>query len=206
MGGDGTPGSNNGVTEPSSLRSVRSSARPTLIKIELLEPAVRGTLNVLKACSETGVERVVVVSSTSAVLLNPNWPPNRPMDEDCWSDVDYCRESQTELLEPAVRGTLNVLKACSETGVERVVVVSSTGAVVLNPNWPPNKPMDEDCWTDIDYCKEICQLLLRLRFVYLFAIDPRWDAADRNWTIRTRWRSAKSGPSSLRTPSAIDTR
>ncbi|XXG45462.1 hypothetical protein AAC387_Pa02g0538 [Persea americana] len=61
---------------------------------------------------------------------------------------------ETELLEPAVRGTLNVLKACSETGVERVVVVSSTGAVVLNPNWPPNKPMDEACWTDIDYCKE----------------------------------------------------
>ncbi|RWR72279.1 cinnamoyl-CoA reductase 1-like protein [Cinnamomum micranthum f. kanehirae] len=61
---------------------------------------------------------------------------------------------ETELLEPAVRGTLNVLKACSETGVERVVVVSSTGAVTLNPNWPPNKPMDEDCWTDIDYCRK----------------------------------------------------
>eukprot|EP00268_Persea_americana_P026572 TRINITY_DN2601_c0_g1_i6.p1 TRINITY_DN2601_c0_g1~~TRINITY_DN2601_c0_g1_i6.p1 ORF type:complete len:183 (-),score=41.69 TRINITY_DN2601_c0_g1_i6:794-1276(-) len=61
---------------------------------ELLEPAVRGTLNVLKACSETGVERVIVVSSTAAVVMNPNWPPNRLMDEDCWSDIDYCRESQ----------------------------------------------------------------------------------------------------------------
>ncbi|XXG45447.1 hypothetical protein AAC387_Pa02g0530 [Persea americana] len=61
---------------------------------------------------------------------------------------------ETELLEPTVRGTLDVLKACSETGVERVVDVSSTGAVVLNPNWPLNKPMDEDCWTDIDYCRE----------------------------------------------------
>ena len=61
---------------------------------------------------------------------------------------------QTELLEPTVRGTLDVLKACSETGVERAVDVSSTGAVVLNPNWPLNKPMDEDCWTDIDYCRE----------------------------------------------------
>ncbi|XXG45467.1 hypothetical protein AAC387_Pa02g0541 [Persea americana] len=61
---------------------------------------------------------------------------------------------ETELLEPAVRGTLNVLKVCSETGVERVAVVPSTGAVLVNPNWPPNKPMDEDCWTDIDYCRE----------------------------------------------------
>ncbi|XXG55032.1 hypothetical protein AAC387_Pa03g2768 [Persea americana] len=61
---------------------------------ELLEPAVRGTLNVLKACSETGVERVIVVSSTAAVVMNPNWPLNRLMDEDCWSDIDYCRESQ----------------------------------------------------------------------------------------------------------------
>ncbi|XXG45440.1 hypothetical protein AAC387_Pa02g0523 [Persea americana] len=60
---------------------------------ELLEAAVKGTLNVLKVCSETGVERVVVVSSTTAVVNNPNWPPNRPMDEDCWSDIVYCRET-----------------------------------------------------------------------------------------------------------------
>ncbi|KAJ8637027.1 hypothetical protein MRB53_011294 [Persea americana] len=65
-----------------------------VMQTELLEPAVRGTLNVLKACSETGVERVIVVSSTAAVVMNPNWPPNRLMDEDCWSDIDYCRESQ----------------------------------------------------------------------------------------------------------------
>lgn len=65
-----------------------------VMQTELLEPAVRGTLNVLKACSETGVERVVVVSSVGAVMMNPDWPPNRPMDEDCWSDIDYCRESK----------------------------------------------------------------------------------------------------------------
>lgn len=64
------------------------------MQAELLEPAVRGTLNVLKACSETGVERVVIVSSTAAVVNNPNWPPNRAMDEDCWSDIDFCRESK----------------------------------------------------------------------------------------------------------------
>lgn len=63
------------------------------MQTELLEAAVKGTLNVLKVCSETGVERVVVVSSTTAVVNNPNWPPNRPMDEDCWSDIDYCRET-----------------------------------------------------------------------------------------------------------------
>ncbi|KAL5981584.1 hypothetical protein ACLOJK_015647 [Asimina triloba] len=60
-----------------------------------------------------------------------------------------------ELVEPAVTGTMNVLKACSEAGVKRVIVVSSIQAVVMNPNWPQDKIMDEDCWSDTEYCKTI---------------------------------------------------
>ncbi|XP_042494918.1 cinnamoyl-CoA reductase 1-like [Macadamia integrifolia] len=61
---------------------------------ELIEPAVTGTVNVLKACSEAKVKRVVVVSSVAAVSLNPNWPKNQVMDETCWSDKEYCRETK----------------------------------------------------------------------------------------------------------------
>ncbi|KAJ8632516.1 hypothetical protein MRB53_025852 [Persea americana] len=59
----------------------------------------------------------------------------------------------TELVEPALAGTQNVLRACSEAGVERLIAVSSIAAVALNPNWPQDRPMDENSWTDIDYCK-----------------------------------------------------
>jgi hypothetical protein len=51
-------------------------------------------MNVLKACSEAKVKRVVVVSSVSALMVNPSWPEGKAMDEDCWSDVNFCRTTE----------------------------------------------------------------------------------------------------------------
>ncbi|XP_004486421.1 cinnamoyl-CoA reductase 1 [Cicer arietinum] len=61
-------------------------------------------------------------------------------------------DPQKELLDPAVRGTLNVLEAAKRVGVKRVVLTSSISAMVPNPNWPEKKAVDESCWTDVDYC------------------------------------------------------
>lgn len=61
------------------------------MQVELIEPAVKGTLNVLKACSEENVKRVVCVSSVAAVALTPNWPEEKVMDESSWSDKEFCR-------------------------------------------------------------------------------------------------------------------
>lgn len=60
---------------------------------------------------------------------------------------------QVELLEPAVEGTRNVLNACLKAGVRKVVVVSSAGANMVNPNWPMDQDIDESCWTDTEYCR-----------------------------------------------------
>lgn len=62
--------------------------------MEVIGPAVVGTTNVLKACYEAKVKRVVVVSSVAAVFSNPNWPKDKAFDEDCWSDEDYCRKNE----------------------------------------------------------------------------------------------------------------
>lgn len=70
---------------------------PTAItdpEAQLLEPAVKGTLNVLKACLEAKVKRVVVVSSVAAVVMNPNWPKDQVKDESCWSDPEYVRSTK----------------------------------------------------------------------------------------------------------------
>ncbi len=64
------------------------------MKVELIEPAVKGTLNVLKACLEAKVKRVVVVSSVAALIMNPSWPKGQVMDETCWSDQEYCRNTK----------------------------------------------------------------------------------------------------------------
>ncbi|KAK9270387.1 hypothetical protein L1049_025966 [Liquidambar formosana] len=92
-------------------------------EIELIEPAVKGTLNVLKACHEAKVKRVVVVSSGAAVSLNPEWPKGQVKDETCWSDKEYCRttknwyclsktEAESEALEYAKRSGLDVVTVC----------------------------------------------------------------------------------------------
>ncbi|PWA37387.1 NAD(P)-binding Rossmann-fold superfamily protein [Artemisia annua] len=60
--------------------------------VELIEPAVNGTLNVLKACREVNVKRVVYVSSVSALCMMPN-RPDRPLDETFWSDQEFCRKN-----------------------------------------------------------------------------------------------------------------
>jgi nucleoside-diphosphate-sugar epimerase len=65
---------------------------------EVLAPAVKGTMNILQACSANNVQKVVVVSSTSAVHFNPNWPQGKPKDESCWSDRDLCLKKKVSFL------------------------------------------------------------------------------------------------------------
>lgn len=64
---------------------------------ELVDPAVKGTLNVLAAAKKFGVRRVVLTSSISAMVPNPGWPTGRVVDESCWTDLDYCRQRQVSL-------------------------------------------------------------------------------------------------------------
>jgi len=63
------------------------------------------------------------------------------------------KDPQVELLDPAVKGTLNALEASRRAQVKRVVLTSSVSCLAPNPNWPPNTLIDEDSWTDIETCK-----------------------------------------------------
>jgi nucleoside-diphosphate-sugar epimerase len=62
---------------------------------------------------------------------------------------------QKELLEPAVKGTLSVLRAAKDSGVGRVVLMSSQVAIAPNPNWPADKIIDEDSWADVEHFKKL---------------------------------------------------
>ncbi|GLU00111.1 hypothetical protein SLE2022_175040 [Rubroshorea leprosula] len=95
-------------------------------EVELIEPAVKGTLNVLKACLDAKVKRVIVVSSEAAVSFNPRLPEGQIKDEACWSDKEYCRttnnwyhvsktEAESEALEFAKRTGLDVVTVCPTT-------------------------------------------------------------------------------------------
>ncbi|RZC49594.1 hypothetical protein C5167_018025 [Papaver somniferum] len=99
------------------------SAPVTNPKVELFEPALNGTCNVLKACTKAKVKRVVVVSSIGAVMLNPNWPTDQRMDELSWSDEEYCKtiedwyclsktEAESKAWEYAKKNGLDLVTIC----------------------------------------------------------------------------------------------
>lgn len=68
--------------------------------------------------------------------------------------VDQVQDPERQLLDPAVKGTLNVLHAAKESGVQRVVLTSSISAIIPSPKWPAHVVKDEECWTDVEYCKQ----------------------------------------------------
>ncbi|GLT80726.1 hypothetical protein SLA2020_521500 [Shorea laevis] len=70
------------------------------------------------------------------------------------NNIDEVEDPQKALLDPAVKGTVNVLTAAKELGVGRVVVTSSVSAIIPSPNWPADKVKNEECWTDEEYCRQ----------------------------------------------------
>eukprot|EP00249_Psilotum_nudum_P012517 c23827_g1_i2 orf=316-1290(+) len=59
---------------------------------DLLDPAVKGTLNVLRACAKAkALKRVVLTSSMAAVAWNPRRKAEDVVDESNFSDVEYLK-------------------------------------------------------------------------------------------------------------------
>ncbi|CAL5385879.1 unnamed protein product [Camellia sinensis] len=65
--------------------------------LEFVELSIKGTRNVLNACLKAKVKKVVVVSYVAAVMVNPNCPKYQPMDENCWSDPEFCKQLEPYL-------------------------------------------------------------------------------------------------------------
>lgn len=61
-----------------------------------MEPAVNGTLNLLKSCTKApSIKRVVVTSSIASVALNRNpRGPGTIKDETWFSDPELCKETK----------------------------------------------------------------------------------------------------------------
>lgn len=98
------------VTLPSLLREFRVTQRPcsansvavltefsySFFQAELIEPALKGTLNVLASCAKApSVKKVVLTSSVASVYFNGKpLSPEVVVDETWWSDPEYCKEKQ----------------------------------------------------------------------------------------------------------------
>ncbi|KAI3745733.1 hypothetical protein L6452_08139 [Arctium lappa] len=99
-------------------------------QVQLLDPAILGTQNVLNACLKTKVDKVVVISSGSAVLLNPDWPSNQEMDESCWTDIEYAKSIAQWY---AVSKTIAEIEALEYAKRDDLIVVTVCPAFVIGP-------------------------------------------------------------------------
>ncbi|KAL8094383.1 hypothetical protein AgCh_036058 [Apium graveolens] len=68
--------------------------------------------------------------------------------------IDQVVDPEKEIMEPAIEGTKFVLMAAKELGVKRLVITSSSVAIGPIPSWPADLIKNEDCWTDVEYCKQ----------------------------------------------------
>ncbi|XP_054779611.1 cinnamoyl-CoA reductase 1-like isoform X1 [Prosopis cineraria] len=102
----------------------------SFLQVEVIEPSVKGTANVLKACLEAKVERVVFVSSQGAVSRNPNLPKDGVIDESCWSDKDWCRRTKNWYCYSKTEAEMQALEFARNTGLP---VVTICPTLVLGP-------------------------------------------------------------------------
>ena len=67
-----------------------------LFQAEIIDPAIKGTLNVLKSCAKVpSIKRVVITASMASVLHNGKpLTPDVVIDETWFSDPRFCEENK----------------------------------------------------------------------------------------------------------------
>ncbi|KAK6127893.1 hypothetical protein DH2020_038369 [Rehmannia glutinosa] len=94
---------------------------------QMVEPAVNGAKNVIRAAAEAKVRRVVLTSSIGAIYMDPNRDPDKVVDETCWSDLEFCQNTKAV----AEQAAWDIAK---ELGVDLVVI---NPVLVLGPLLQP---------------------------------------------------------------------
>ncbi|XVE89313.1 hypothetical protein DITRI_Ditri19aG0192400 [Diplodiscus trichospermus] len=119
------------VASPCTLEDLKDPEK------ELVTPAVQGTLNVLEAARIAQVRRVLLTSSISAIVPNPNWDAETKgaFDESSWTDLEYCKGRQKWY---PVSKTLAEKAAWEFAEKHGLDVVAINPATCLGPLLQPN--------------------------------------------------------------------
>ncbi|KAL3537489.1 hypothetical protein ACH5RR_000855 [Cinchona calisaya] len=90
---------------------------------ELLDPAIKGTLNVLRACARSSsIKRVVLTSSVAAVALNRELKDGVVIDESWYSDPSYCEENKIWYALSKISAENVAWKFTKERGIDMIAI------------------------------------------------------------------------------------
>lgn len=98
----------------------------------LVDPAVGGTERVLRAAASAGVQRVVLTSSSSAIM-NAKAPPGGTYDETCWTDPD----------DPDI-GPYPRAKTLAERAAWDMAAATGLELTAINPTVVAGPPLDAE--------------------------------------------------------------
>ncbi|KAG6581630.1 Cinnamoyl-CoA reductase 2, partial [Cucurbita argyrosperma subsp. sororia] len=106
------------------------TASPVTDDPEKVEETIIGTKNVIMAAAEAKVRRIVFTSSIGTVYMNPNRSPDMIVDESCWSDLDFCKNTKNWYCYAKTVAEQTAWAMAAEKGVDLVVL---NPTLVLGP-------------------------------------------------------------------------
>ncbi|KAF7061177.1 hypothetical protein CFC21_067894 [Triticum aestivum] len=98
-------------------------ASPVSNDVELMPVAVEGTRNVVNAAADMGIRRLVYTSSYGTVHMNPNRSPDTILDETCWSDYEFCKQTGNYYCCAKMMAEMAATEEATRRGLQLAVVV-----------------------------------------------------------------------------------
>ncbi|KAH7669054.1 cinnamoyl-CoA reductase protein [Dioscorea alata] len=123
-------------------------ASPVTNDPEKVKVAVAGTMNAINAAAKAGVRRFVFTSSIGAVHMNPNRSSDAVLDENCWSDLDYCKKTDNWYCYAKMVAEIVAVDLAKKRGLDLIVVVPP---VTVGPMLQPT--VNASCFRVLTYMR-----------------------------------------------------
>ncbi|KAL6965176.1 Tetraketide alpha-pyrone reductase 1 [Sarracenia purpurea var. burkii] len=124
--------------------------------VEILTPAIDGTLNILRSCKKNpSLKRVVLTSSSAAVRARDDFDHHVPLDESSWSSVELCESLEIWYALSKTLAEKAAWEFCKENKIDLVAVLPS---FVVGPSLSPDL-----CTTALDILdllQALCHILV----------------------------------------------
>ncbi|KAK8688006.1 hypothetical protein V6N13_086795 [Hibiscus sabdariffa] len=100
---------------------------------ELIDPAIKGTLNVLKSCAKVpSIKRVVITASIASVLYNEKpLTPDTVVDETWFSDSHFCEKNKHWYMASKTLAEGAAWKFAKENGMDLLYLIQDLCLVLF---------------------------------------------------------------------------